>query len=340
MTRREIGYFRRPEWFRVSFSVLSILTIVAAQMLLLSPAASAQSIFATLSGTVRDASGAVVPGADIAVKNMSSQTVYKSVTNREGYFSLNTLPLGTYQLTAISKGFAIWVTKDIVLHASDSKSVNIDLQIATSTETVEVAGADQGLAVVDSGEKSYSISQKDLQELSLVGRNASELVKILPGATLSANGGLNKPAYNGEVVGLNFSMGGQTGGLASVVINGQAAEITQDGQRTMDPGAFGLATPIVPNPDMISEVKVLTSNFSAENAQGPVVMNSITQSGGSLYHGNFRLNARNAALNSEEHFSREAEQATPNLTPGSLKPKSSYYYPGVSIGGPVLIPGT
>jgi Carboxypeptidase regulatory-like domain len=325
MTRAETGVCRSM-WKRAGFAVFAIAVVFAAQLLLMIPTASAQSIFATLSGTVRDASGAVVPGASIAIKNTSSQTVYPSVTNGEGYFSVNTLPFGTYEVRASAKGFTSWVVKDVVLNASDSKRVAIDLKVATSNELVEVVAVAPGVVTVDSGDKSYTIETKDLQELSLVGRNASELVKVLPGATMTANGGLNKPAYSGEVVGLNFSMGGQTGGLGSVVINGQAAEITQDGQRTMDPGAFGTATPIVPNPDMIAEVKVLTSNFTAENTQGPVVVNSVTQSGGSSFHGNLRLNARNTALNSIEEFTKLAK---------APKSDSSYYYPGFSVGGPV-----
>ena len=318
---------------------ISLLVFVTSLLVLL-PVASAQSIFATLSGSVRDSSGAVVPGASVTVTNVSSGTPYKSTTNREGYFSLTALPApGTYEVNVEMKGFATWVTKNVELHASDSRSLNIELTVATTTERVEVVTGAEGVAMVDSGEKAYTIQSKDLQELSLVGRNASELVKILPGATLTANGGINAPAYTGEVVGLNSSLGGQTGGLAAVMINGQSAEITQDGQRTMDPGAFGTATPIVPNPDMISEVKVLTSNFTAENAQGPVVMNSVTQSGGKSFHGNLRLNARNTALNSEQEYYRETEIAN-KFAPGALKPASSYYYPGVSIGGPVIIPGT
>src|SRR5882762_4508256 len=122
MTRREIGYFRRPEWFRVSFSVLSILTIVAVQTLLLSPAASAQSIFATLSGTVRDASGAAVPGADIAVVNEASGVVRKAVTGQDGFFSLTYLPApANYRVQVVAKGFQKWQASGIALNSDDSR---------------------------------------------------------------------------------------------------------------------------------------------------------------------------------------------------------------------------
>src|SRR5690349_15084961 len=84
---------------------------------------------------------------------------------------------------------------------------------------------------------------------------------------------------------------------------------------------------------MISEVKVLTSNFSAENAKGPVVVNTVTQSGGSTFHGNLRFNVRNSTMNANDALYKESTFNTP-------RPDESFYYPGFSIGGPVLIPGT
>src|SRR5258707_989815 len=128
--------------------------LVCALSFILLPIASAQSIFATLSGSVRDASGAVVPGADVVIKNVSSQTVYKSVTNREGFFTQTTLLAGTYDVTATMKGFRTWVGRGIVVNSSDSKSINIELALATTTEKVEVTIAAEDVAVVDSGEKS------------------------------------------------------------------------------------------------------------------------------------------------------------------------------------------
>src|SRR5262249_20261915 len=87
------------------------------------------------------------------------------------------------------------------------------------------------------------------------------------------------------------------------------------------------------NPEAISEVKVLTSNFSAENAQGPVVANAVTKGGSSSFHGGLWFYARNSATNANEAFYKEPTVLLP-------KPDESYYYPGAKIGGPVLIPGT
>src|SRR5882762_8307645 len=114
------------------------------------------------------------------------------------------------------------------------------MKVGAATEVVEVS-ATAGLVITESGEKSTDITQKELQELSLQGRNATEFIKILAGASLSANGGINRPAYSGQVVGINGFCAGNgcnAGGLSAVTINGQGGAqqgvsglgISQDGQ--------------------------------------------------------------------------------------------------------------
>jgi Carboxypeptidase regulatory-like domain len=330
----------------VQAGLKACLVAIAAGLLLTgAPAAFAQTIFANLSGTVTDASGAVVPGAKISIQSAETQVVRQVVTNGAGYFSATGLPTGTYSVTAEVKGFKQWQGTGIALNSSDNKTLNISLTIGVTTDTVEVSASAGEVAVTDTGEKSSLITSEQLEHLSLVGRNATEYLKILPGASLSANGGVNKLAYSGEVVGINgFVVGNNAGGLAGVVINGQSGmgvSITQDGQNVMDPGAPGAATPVNPNPDMISEVKVLTSNYSAENAKGPIVVNTVSKAGGNGFHGDFHLYARNSAMNSEDAFNKAIENdPTSGFKPGQLKVPSNYYYPGFTVGGPVLIPGT
>lgn len=318
------------------FCALSILII---PILLAPPGALAQSQFATLTGTVRDESGAVVAGARIFVKSSISTEMRKTVTNQDGFFTVPTLPAGTYQVTVEVKGFQKWIGSGVELNGSDSRTISIQLKVGMVTESVEVKSATE-LVQVDSGEKSALITSKELQDLSLVGRNATEYLKILPGAILAPNGGVNRPAYDGQVVGINgFAVGSNAGGLSNVNINGQGVDITQDGQHSFDPGASGAATPVNPNPNMISEVKVLTSNFSSENAKGPVVVNTVTKAGGSSFHGEGYFYARNSAMNAEEKFNEITEQSQ-QMSPGFLKVPSSYYYPGFNVGGPLFIPKT
>lgn len=330
---------------KIFFLLVSLAAVPVALMTLIPGTAAAQSIFANLSGTVTDTTGAVVSGAKVTVQNTGTKVVRSLSANSAGYFSATQLPTGTYNVTVEAKGFEKYQATGIVLNSSDEKSININLKVGAESETIEVSAAAGEVAVTDSGEKSDLISSKDLQDLSLVGRNATEYLKILPGAALSANGGVNKLAYSGEVVGINgFAVGNNAGGLSGISLNGQTGQgiaITQDGQNVFDPGAAGAATPVNPNPDMISEVKVLTSNFTSENMKGPIVVNTVTKSGSNTFHGDVHFYARNSAMNAEDAYNKSLEvQPKSGFVPGQLKGPSSYYYPGFSIGGPVLVPGT
>jgi hypothetical protein len=313
---------------------------------LLQSVAFGQSQFATLSGTVNDANGGVIAGAKVVIKGTSSGELRQSETNGDGFFTFATLPAGSYEVSVEEKGFQLWRGKGIVLNSSDNRAMKIEMKVGAVTDSVVVEGSTTEIAVVDSGEKASLISEKDLEQLSLVGRNASEFVKLLPGALLSPTGGKNQSNYSGLVVGINGFVpnGSNAGGLSGVNINGQGINITQDGQNTFDPGAFGNATPVNPNPEMISEVKVLTSNFTAENPQGPVVVNTVTKSGGSEFHGAAYVYARNSVLNATDKFNKEqliCSGGSCAYPPGyNPKPPSSYYYPGGNIGGPITIPGT
>src|SRR5208283_685113 len=216
-----------------------ILGVTAICFLVARPA-PAQSFFASLSGTVVDNSGAVIPGAEVTVKNSSSGTSRTVKTSQDGYFSLTEVPAGTYEVSASLSGFDKWIGTGIVLNGGDSRTMNITLKLASTTTTVQVTEKVSGVATVDNGDKTSVISSSDLQNLSLVSRNATEFLKILPGAAMQANGGVNKASYIGETIGINgSSIAGNTGGLSAVTINGQSVDITQDGQHVFDPGASG-----------------------------------------------------------------------------------------------------
>ena len=100
-----------------------------------------QSQFATLSGTVTDSSGAAIAGAKITVKGTTSGELRESETNADGFFTLATLPAGSYDISAEKVGFKRWEGKNIVLNGSDIRSMKIDLRVGVVTETVVVEGS-------------------------------------------------------------------------------------------------------------------------------------------------------------------------------------------------------
>jgi hypothetical protein len=315
--------------FRRMFKMTRVRFLIATFLFLALAAAAvqAQSMFATLSGTVMDGNGAVIVGAAVTAKNSASGETRETTTNRDGYFSVTALPAATYEVVVTARGFEKYRGTGIALTGGDDRAINIPLKVGSASETVEVTSSKTELAQTESGEKSYTISAADLQQLTLVSRDATEIVNIMPGAVMSANGGVNAKAFNGQTVGLNLN-----GPLDNENVNGQAVDVTMDGGHTFDPGAYGNSVPVTANQDMISEVKILTSNFTADNAKGPVVVNVVTKSGGASFHGDFHFNARNAVLNSLESDEKENGITT--------RPNESYYYPGATIGGPVIIPGT
>lgn len=331
---------------RLCTGLIAPLAVLAAAFLLFQQSTFAQSQFATLSGTVTDTSGAVVANAKVTVANALSGEPRVTESNKDGFFAVPSLPVGTYNVAVEMTGFQKWTGKGIVLNGGDSRTLNIAMKVGQVNETVVVESATSEIATTDSGEKAGLISAKELEDLALVSRNASEFVKFLPGALLTPTNGFNRSNYSGQVIGINGFVpnGSSAGGLGAVQINGQSANITQDGQNVFDPGAAGNATPVNPNPDMISEVKASTSNFAAEYAQGPVVVNTVTRSGGSQFHGEARFNVRNSALNATEKFNKEqviCSGGTCAYPPGfNPKPDSSYYYPGFNLGGPIIIPRT
>ena len=325
--------------------MVTILLALSTWLLVDSPAASAQSIFANLSGTVTDSTGAAVAGAKVEVIGEATQVARHEVTNSTGFFSLTELPTGSYNVTVQGKGFEKWVGSGILLQSTDSKAINIVLKVGAETLTVEVTADSDQMDITDSGAKEVHISAAELQKMTMVGRNAVEILKILPGYTMNSAGGTNSASYTGGVIGININIGDSVSALGSGNINGLAGSgggvsLNSDGQNTADPGNTS-NTPVNANPDMISEMTVQTSNFGADNEKGPVVINTISKAGSATFHGDVRLHARNSVLNTEDANLKYNETQPGNgLTPGELKPDEHFYYPGGGIGGPIIIPGT
>lgn len=164
----------------------------------------------------------------------------------------------------------------------------IRFKVGSVNQSVEVKANKTEIAPVASGKNSYTISADELQQLTLVGRDSTEIVTLMPGAVLVPNGGVNALSASGESTGMN-----SPSALGNLNINGQSVDITMDGGHTFDPGAAGSQSPVAPNRDMISEVKILISDFTAENAKGPEFVNTNTKSGGAAFHGDVHFYARN-----------------------------------------------
>jgi hypothetical protein len=291
-------------------------------------AAVAQAPSGTLNGTVSDQSGAVVPGASVVLKSEDSGAVRRTQSNRDGFFTIVGIPAGNYTVTVEVGSFATWEQRGVVFHQGDViKLRDISLKPASAQQKVTVE-ATQVEVPVDTGEKSQVISSNEVQNLSIVGRNAVELLKILPGVVNSGGqtGGL---PFNGQFT-MFTTVGGAVGSYNIAGTRSETMDINSDGANVIDPGC-NCGSSVTPNVDMIQEVKVQVSNFSADSTRGPTVFQTVTKSGTSTFHGEGYFSARNHVLNSQDWLSNHF---------GLPQPQDSYYFPGFNIGGPVLIPGT
>src|SRR5438876_4294714 len=233
--------------------------LVAFALLIAAGCAFGQAITATLTGTVRDGTGSVVANAGITLRNEASGDIRKTVTNGEGYYSISSLPSGSYTPTIEIAGFQTQEQKGIVFTNAVKCNVDAALQVGQTTQTVEVTATAASLTPVDSGEKSSVLNTQALQSIATVGRSAAEFIKIMPGFAQAGNGLANSPGYDGQVIGINGNgNAGRQSALGYFSANGtplNSTEIMADGAHVSDPGC-NCATPVNPNGDMIQEMKV------------------------------------------------------------------------------------
>jgi len=274
--------------------------------LLATPAArlSAQSLFATLTGVVSDPSGAVVPNATVKLVNEQSGSTRDTVTNGEGYYTFVSVAIGnfTYKLVVEAKGFSTYEATGLQILGGEKRNVNVELKVGTPAQTIEVTGVATRIVSVDSGEKSETLTDKQIDNFMKVGSNAAQFIGIMPGFSIQ-NSVTNTPNYSGEVIGINAN--GDAGSQSPLNnaysydgLPSNSLDITADGAHVSDPGC-NCDTPVNPNADMISEFKV-NSIYSAENQKGPIVVSSITKAGGSQFHGSGFFSARNYAMNAND----------------------------------------
>jgi hypothetical protein len=306
-------------WRCVSLS----LALLMASSLIVSSAAHAQ-VSATVNGTVYDASGAVIPGATVTLTQDTTRQVRVSVTNGEGYFAFPALLTGMYSLKIEAKGFKSYAEPGIDLSAGDLRKLSgLVLAVGQQGETVTVEANTQ-IIPVENGQRAALLNAEDIQQLAIQGRNLSELLKVLPGVTNTPNGLNNGSTFDPTVVSVASSAVGNGLNANGAPNRGGTSQLS-DGVDIDDPGCNCNSIAIL-NPDMTQEVSVQTSNFGAEAPRGPIVINSISKSGGATYHGEGYFYVRNDVLNANDWQSDHA---------GTPKGSAHYYYPGGNVGGPV-----
>jgi hypothetical protein len=275
----------------------------------------------SLRGTVTDETGNVVAKADVTLISQTGFTV-KQVSDDKGGFFFAAVDSGLYSVEASRQGFKSWKAKDLRISSNDTVSLSVKLKVGEISETVNVV-ASREMISNNTGAREGLITPEQLESISIIGRNATELIRILPGVVAPDQAQF-------EQVGTQTGFGA-VGNAYS--INGARAEnlgVTLDGANLHDPGNNS-AMMNVPNNEFISEVKVMTSNYAAEYGSAIISMQAITKAGSADFHGSLYTYGRPYQWSANDRSRTLANQA---------QPKSQFNYPGATLSGPILIPGT
>lgn len=306
---------------RISCSFFTLFTVIG--LLCTIPEAKAQDVSGSINGAVRDPSGAVVAGATVTIYNVDRGFVAREVKASDiGTYTATSLPPGAYSITAQASGFQKTKIDRIVLHVSESLTVNVPLKVGGEAESVEVQ-ADAVSINLEDATSSGLINGTQMRELVLNNRNYEQLLALQPGV---AYGGTTDQLYIGG------SLPSGTTATVSFSVNGgrnSSINWTIDGADNVDRGSNQtlLAYPSV---DAITEFTLLRGTYSAafgRSASGQV--NLLTKSGTNQLHGTAYEFVRNDQFNANSYFNNLSKVSRSQLRYNDF---------GFTVGGPVWIP--
>ena len=290
-------------------------------------AAVAQVATGSIVGTVVDASGQLVPGAQVTVREVNRNTTTALTTDSAGVYTAPFLVPGTYEISVELQGFRSWIRRAIVLQVNDRLRIDAKLEVGTVTESTTVT-AESPLVRTDSSEVATVIEEKAIKELPLNGRNFAALVYLAPGITPGQAGENLSGASTFNPRGAsNFNALGSQANSNAWLVDG------------IDNNEFTFNTVIVaPSVEQVREFKVLSGVFSAEFGRGAGVVSVSTKSGTNRLHGTGYEFLRNDAFDARNFFVRKVVAADGTLVKDPVPPLDRHQFGG-AIGGAVVIPG-
>ncbi len=271
----------------------------------------------TISGEIVDQSGAVVPGAKVAVVSPAIGLTRETTGNESGYFTVPSLPPGDYEVRVEAPGFKSLMRSNLRLDTDAALSLRLQLEVGQLAEKVDVT-AEAPMVETSNGEVSRLVTQQQLQNFALPGRNPFYMMGIMPGV-VSRYGNFMTDFRGGS-----YSMGG-------IQINGQRKDtnfISVDGinnGRNRD----GVQQNNILGVDFIEEVKVQTTHYAAEYGRSTgAQINFITRRGTQDFHGS-----------AYEFWFSDTMAACPYIVGCAKKGRVRYHNYGGTLGGPIYIPG-
>jgi hypothetical protein len=285
------------------------------------------STVGSISGTVRDPQGAVVPKTEVTITEETTGAARTVMTDDGGFYSVQSLPVGRYAVSVAPQGFKKTVSTGVELHVGDKLAVNLNVEVGTVDETVTVTSEANPVETRRSDVSSL-IGEKQVTELPLNGRNYAALATMVPGVSFANEAG----AFGTRGTGLDSHVDMSVNGNQS-----NANMWTVDGVNNMDVGSNATLL-VFPSIDSIAEFRVERNSFSAEygQAQGAVI-NLITKGGGNDFHGALFGFLRNDVLNANDFFLNQVTSPE-NLDENgkSKRPTLRYGNFGGNFSGPII----
>src|ERR1044072_6985213 len=270
-----------------------------------------QTVVGRISGTVQDANGAAVPNASVKVINNANNSERTVTSDENGFYTITNLPVAGYTIEAEAKCYKKALVSGQTVTADARLTVDLKLEVGEVSETVEIVGAAGETVNTTSGEVSRVIDQQQVQNLALNGRNYIQLLSFVPGVALLNDDQLELTT---SLATNNQSINGYRGQTNNVTIDGGFN--LQSGSNASQINNLGI--------DYIQEVKIHTSNFSAEYGRNSGAQVSlVTRSGSNDFHGSAFEFLRNDKLDARSFFA-------------PVRPTLRFNNFGYSFGGPIF----
>lgn len=288
----------------------------------------------SIQGVITDPQGAVVPGATVTLVDKQTSRTLTSTSNDAGVYNFQALAPSRYSLSVERSGFKKNTLEDLTILAEQSNSVNVELQLGQTSETVTVTDA---TPVIDTETANIAgtISSKQLENLPSIGRDPFQLVRLAPGVFGDGANGSGGDSHG--LPGTNQGPSSPTGSIfmtenqPSIIANGTRANgnVYEIDGVNVNSLVWGGSTIITPNEESVKEVRVTASEYSAENGRGAgAQVTVVSQNGTNDIHGSFFLKAHRPGLNAFQRWNGPGA--------GVKRDEGRFNQFGGSIGGPVL----
>jgi hypothetical protein len=297
---------------------------------------------ASIGGTVKDSSGALISGANVTVTNNETGKTQQTVTGDEGFFRVSGLPPGTYTVSADAGGFKKKVIENLLLHAEETQGVTITLEAGQVSESVTVSATANDTAQIhtENANVDRAITTREILRIPQAGRDPYELIRMTPGvfgdgARGGAGQAVNLPNTTGPG-GSNTSIF-QVENQVPISANGQrvSANNFQIDGVSVNSLEHGGAAVVTPNQESVKEIQVLSSSYSAEDGRNTgAQIKVVSQNGTNEFHGSAVFKYNDPDFNAFNKFGGITGDPTRNAP--AVRVNQLFRQFAGSLGGPII----